>query len=124
MERKPIYWSTDDDCETLSETDKDQAILDGLNYINEDPEKITIYGWARKPVDVSSGWLQNTLLERLLEELDVEYGDDATTPTDSMKAAALKFVDDVVAEYVPYWCDVVCEEEIDVKEWRKERERE
>lgn len=47
-------------------------------------------------------------LERILEDLDEEYGDpegDATRPSDAMKRAALAFVDSVFKEYEPWNCE-------------------
>jgi hypothetical protein len=44
-------------------------------------------------------------LERILEDLDEEFGDpegDSTKPTDGMNRAALAFVDSVLKEYTPY----------------------
>ena len=48
------------------------------------------------------------VLDRLLEDLDDDYGDpdgDLTEPTDGMKWAAKVFIDAVLKEYVVWTCE-------------------
>ena len=66
-------------------------------------------------------------LERILEDLDEEYGDpegDTTEPTDAMKRAALAFVDAVFREYEPWNCERTKEFVLITREEAEERWKE
>ena len=52
--------------------------------------------------------LAERALDRLLEDLDEEYGDhdgEPTEPSESMKRASLAFADSILKEYMPFMCE-------------------
>lgn len=115
-EKVCTYWGINN-TEELSHEDADEAIREYLIGFKpgELPTTVRLHGFVKKKVTYSSG----VLLERMLEDLDEEYRDDFTEPTESMKAAEQAFIAAVLAEYKPYWCDEVYKEEIDVAAWVK-----
>lgn len=89
-------WVIDSACDTFEEA---------ASFV-EWPMRVYVY----KPMNHwrSRNALAEGYLERILEDLDEEFGDpegDATEPTASMKRAALAFVDSVMKEYRPWNCE-------------------
>lgn len=125
---EPSFYSCSDDTERLTDTDPNEAIemfLDGIPRAGW-PETLQVYGWKRVPV-VVSGFTCERALDRLLEDLDEEYGDPdggSTDPTPAMVAAARVFADAVGAEYVktswPHEIDTTFKLEVNVLEWVRE----
>ena len=123
--RTPEYYSCNDGYETLIHTDRDEAIHDYLDQYDDDnaPDTVTVYGFAKMVPDAK--WQAITMLDNLLDVLDNEYGDPnghagQYGATDTMRDAALEFVNKVLAEYRVYACDEVSCETVNVDEWRKE----
>ena len=62
----------------------------------------------------------DSLLERVLEDLDEEHGDwegEAAGPTPKMREAAQVFADTVLAEYYVFQCESVGKAKYDVQLW-------
>ena len=107
------------DAETLEHSDPDDAVESYLDQCGDPlPEKVTVYGYARlvmEPGEPDPG----RVLERVLEELDEEYGDpdDATDATPAMLAAAREFCEAIRREYPVWRCEKVEQTEVDVATW-------
>ncbi len=116
-EPEVAYWTHDDCGENLSYEDLDEAIDAALEYwYPDEPETLTMYGFARIKLTVKDC---GPVLDDLLLYLDEEYGheeDDATEATPAMLAAEKAFLAVVLAEYVPWRCEQVCTREIVVAE--------
>lgn len=125
-ERKPIFWDARDS-ERLTHDNKDDAIYDALDYmqmIDLDagkwtlPRTMVVRGMA--PMRVRAGTPER-LLEHILEMLDEEHGDPASShisdPTPAMLAAAKALIEVVEREYVSWACEEVTSEAINVREW-------
>ena len=120
MTRTIAYWDSEGE-ERLTYTDKDEAIMGILDGLDKLPEKIEICGYARMIPNVEL--LAHLALERLLENLDEEYGDPEggyVSGTDKMKEAAKVFLTAVLDEYVIWACILVKRETVDVPAWVKE----
>jgi len=119
-ERAIVFWSCDDNDETLSYTDMDEAVEAYLDEHHvEGPLKV--YGYSRMEVRYNGG--SYGPLEKLLEDLDEEYGspdDEADDPTEKMREAEAAFIEAVLAEYVPWACETTKTVEIDPVQWIKE----
>lgn len=134
--REPDYYDCRDS-EELTWTEPDEAIesyLDSRGVLHPGmteaevldalPETVTLKGYAR--MVISEGEIDNRagdVLEGLLENLHVQYGNHDDGPdnaTPAMNEAARAFVKAVVAEYEPWACEVVSEEEVDVEAWVRE----
>lgn len=124
---EPSFYSCTDDVVQLTDTDPDEAIEHFLDEIHPElPETVTVYGWKRAKINPSVSLPQN-VLERVLEDLDEQYGDpdgDNTDFTESMEAAAQAFVDAVVVEYQltswPHEIDKDFKMEVNTREWMRE----
>src|SRR5690554_6227942 len=104
-ESKIAYWGRVDDERLRHETMHDavEDILDGLP--EPLPSHITVFGYARVIIDPFS----LNVLDDLIEQLDVEYGDpercnEVTSTTAAMRRAEHEFVAAVLAEYEPWAC--------------------
>jgi len=122
-ERKIEVWGKEDD-EQLTHTEMDDAIESELEGMEDPlPETIDVCGFARSMPNAKR--LAGDVLERLLENLDAEYGnpDGYMEYTDqyleSMKAAAEEFVAAVLDKYTVWACDFVKREKVNVQEWIK-----
>ncbi len=85
---------------------KDDSTLDEAASNEEWPMKICVF--RRMNHWKSRHLLADRTLDRLLEDLDEEYGDhdgDPTEPSDAMKRAALAFADSILKEYTPFMCE-------------------
>lgn len=132
-DERVVFWDCVPDKERLYHSDREDAIEDHLDQMLNPkmtaadvlaalPEKVTVYGWARTEVDRAklAKLLSESALEDLLERLDEDYGDpdgDPTDPTEKMQQAEAAFIRVVLDEYVPWSCEKVCEEEVDVEAW-------
>ena len=115
------------DRERLYATTVDEAIeeyVDGSDLPEkprEDwPDTVTIARFhpMKATLDASD------VLERILEELDEDYGDWETEPdkpTEKMKEAAQVFVDAILAEYRVFNLESDTRAEYSLREWRKRR---
>lgn len=131
--RTIVFWSCYGDAENLTDTDPDDAIRDyldgflspGCDVLEMLPETVELYGYARMKTD-GIELDADSILERVLENLDDEYGDpdDRTTPTPAMKKAAKAFVAVIRDEYKVWSCEVVNRQVIQVEDWVRENEPE
>jgi hypothetical protein len=127
MDDDAIYWDCRD-VEDLAHSDINDAIEEYLDLFLDPkmtpeevlatlPETVEVTGYARRTVDRKG--LYPLLL--LLEHLDDEYGGneaaEKTRPSDKMLEAEKAFLDVVLSEYKPYWCEPVAEKTINTKEW-------
>ncbi len=112
---EPEYWAFGEE-DHFSATEPEEAIGHYLEACDPLPETIEIHGYS-KVIATTEGCHP---LEHLLECMDEEYGDpDGGAPdeTDAMRAAEKAFLAVVEAEYMPWACDRVSSETINVKEW-------
>jgi hypothetical protein len=104
-----VIWWGDDGCEVLTHADPDEAIEAHIDGWHPDPiesiGEITMYEYApMKPTLSKCG----SPLERVLEQLDEEYGDpngDGYEVTEAMKEAEQVFLKAVLAQYRPWACE-------------------
>lgn len=130
MTNDAIYWDCNGD-ENLTYSDINDAVEAYLDarldpkmtpeeVLGSLPETVEVTGYARRTVDRKE--LQPLTL--LLEYLDDEYGGneaaEKTYPSDKMLEAEKAFLNVVLAEYSPYWCEPVAEKTINTKEWIEE----
>ncbi len=119
MSREIVYWDVANK-EYLTHACKEEAI----EYILDDidgplPKVIEICGYARMDTGLEPGPLADTILEDLLEKVDEEYGspDESFEPTDEMVEAAKELAKTFIDGYVPWACEIVARESVDVAEW-------
>lgn len=115
-----IFW-TCRDSERLTCESVDEAVEEYLDAVPmyEWPETLTVRGFEPQAATYDG----DTVLERMLEHLDEEYGDpdgDPTEPTEEMKAAADAFVTVVLAGYRSWACEECETVDVNVREWVKE----
>lgn len=121
MNNEIVYWGKPDD-EELTHEDRDEAIRAILDGYEKLPDTITIAGFKR--MDMSSHIKLLSPLEYCLEILNEEYGrpgGDDDDPTPAMIEAEERFKKVLEKEYVPYLCDIVRKEDVDVKVWLEEQ---
>lgn len=120
---EPKFWGFPDDYR-LTCTDPDEVIDRWLDdawptRIDDLPATVEVAGFVPKTVDAAA--LADSVLERMLEDLDDEYGDpdryDYTEPTPEMRAAAQAFAEVVVADYSVWQCREVERMTVDVRAW-------
>ena len=116
----PEFWGYPDD-ELLTDYEMHECIeskLDEMFGSDCLPKQITVAGFVKKEVQRSERWAADAL-ENMLENLDVNYGshEESTPATEKMKWAAEFFANTVLDEYVPWQCEQVCEETVNVKAW-------
>lgn len=136
VEREAIFWTCDDDAETLSHTDMDEAVEEHLDKffdfrepasaaLARMPETVTAYGMSRRTIPEGEPALDvDALVERILEDLAEEYGDPdgCYDPLDSDGAEAVKLMAGALmatvrARYRSWSCEQTTEVEVNVKEW-------
>jgi hypothetical protein len=125
-----VYWDCRD-VEDLQHSDINDAIEEYLDLFLEQkmtpeevlaalPETVDVKGYARRTVDRKGLYP----LALLLETLDDEYGGNEaakkTYPSAKMLEAEKAFLDVVLSEYAPYWCEPVTEKTVNTKEWIEE----
>jgi hypothetical protein len=120
-EREVEFWGPDD-AERLIHTDMDSAIESMLDDLpgKPFPEKIIVYGYAKREVETFHPFVLDYCLERLDEEYGDHDGGDYTEATDAMKEAEKVFLEVIKKEYIPQTCEPVCQKEIIVMDWIKE----
>lgn len=107
MSEKPIdFYDCDADCERLSSTEPDEAVLEWLDQheIEFWPDELPVYGWRRMRYEFDA----ERILANALETADEEHSDpdgDGTEPNEAMKAAARAFADVLDREYVTWACE-------------------
>jgi len=97
-------WGTE--AQDILDTDIDDVVD---RYLDQSDEQICgtwhiqVYEYKRKIVF----WSWKGVLGGLIEDLDCNYGslEECTMASDNMREAAMKFVDCVVNEYVPWQCE-------------------
>jgi hypothetical protein len=111
------FWGVNDP-EDLSSEDPDEAIGDYLESLKREdwPETLSLHGFVRKKLEYRAG----RLIDQMLEDLDDEYsgeGRESTEPNPAMEAAEKAFIADVLAEYKPWACEEVWQEDVNVLAW-------
>ena len=117
-DRTVVYWDCSDDAEILNYSIKKEAIesyLDGRNQWNG---TIKVYGYAHmvasKPTIDDAVDLVDHWFEMNWEELQGEDGFDAPNST---VEAALVFLTVLHKDFVPWACEQITSEEVDVGTW-------
>ena len=112
------YWDSPY-AEILSYDSKDEAIEQLLSdHESPLPKDLEIAAYVRKKVTMDPELQAQNILERLFEDMDEEYaGDDSTEAKPEDIADAEEFVKKVFKRYVPWQCDRVKTETINVKKW-------
>lgn len=135
QEDNVVFWDCLDS-ERLSHTDPYDAIEDyfattydadlTVEEFKAELETLTleVKGYARGALTPRlRERLAEEALETLLETLEYNYGDpegNPSAPTKSMRAAALKFVDAVFAEFDVWACSPVVTEQVNALAWVQE----
>ena len=122
-ERQVVFWDCDDGAEILYHDTKDEVLEAYLDSVDRDKWErvITVYGYARmivpEPDDSDAASVAEETLDCRWEDF---IGEDGSDVTDRMKEAALTFLKVLHEEFVPWACEVVTSEEVDVAAWIKE----
>lgn len=121
--REIVLWDCEKDRDVLIHSTKDEAIEYFLDTERCSPlplgEKITVYGFARMPVVFPSARM---IVQDIYELLDDDYNTPGewTEPGECVEKEAEKLLEKIKQDYVPWACEVVHEEEVDVTQWVKE----
>lgn len=119
-DRPVVFWDCQDDAEVLTHTTKKGAIESYLDDrgLGEWEGKITVYGYAHmiasKPTMDDAVELVEYWFEMHWEELQ---GEDAPDTPNSTVVAAHQFLTVLHREFVPWACELVTSEEVDVAAW-------
>ncbi|KKN17976.1 hypothetical protein LCGC14_0960340 [marine sediment metagenome] len=117
-DRAVVFWSCKDSDEYLHHTTKEEAIEDCLDGIDVLDGTVTVYGYARMIVSKPGISDADDLLDEFLCGNWEEYiSEDGPDITDRMQDAALTFLAVVHEEFIPWSCEVVTTEEVDVAAW-------
>jgi len=139
---EPIFWSCDDGAESLSHTDRDEAIEEHLDsfwppykgreadriadFLAGLPKEMSVFGYVRTKVtenDLDVDAILEASVGRLEED---ELGDpDGETWDERMSADQVKAVKDaaqhliavIIENYVPWSCEQTVEEKFDPRAW-------
>lgn len=131
----PGFWSCDvyscdDGDEQLINTEPDEAVEDRLDSMlsakttdvladlrRDYGETVKVYGYKRMKLRNDPN--PERILEDLLERIDEEHGnpEEATEPTQAMKAAAETFAYVVRSEYVVWACERTHEATVNIEAW-------
>jgi hypothetical protein len=118
--REAKFYSCAEDSETLTCATVREAIEQFLDECHEDPETVTVYGFA--PMLVDKKLFAAKALDYLLEWLEDEFGDpdriSSCEATEAMKTSALALVETVLSEFEVWACEKVAEQTINLSEWR------
>ena len=121
--KTPNFWTCVEHAERLTYTDRDEAIGMFLeDYKLEDqPEKVTVYGYAKQTLPEGEPW-HGQVLEAVLEPMDEDYGDpeESFEATPAMVEAAKVFCAVIRKEFRVWTCELVCQEIVNTAEWVKE----
>jgi len=128
MNQEAKYWGFEDD-EELHCSDPDECVEQFLDNAWDPkltpqanlaalPETIEVCGFVPEVITDASSYAE-TVLERLLEDLDENYGspDEYSKPTEAMKKTAQMFCSAIVAEYEVWRCKQITKEVVNVREW-------
>ncbi len=141
-EKDVIFYTCDDEAEDLTDRDPDEAIrchLDGMLdpqiprrlVLDTLPKTVSLFGYARAvlpPNELDPDSVLDEIMERIEED---EYGDPDGAKWDermtaeavaAVKVKAQEFCSTIRANYVPWFCEQVTKEEIDVEKWVRENE--
>lgn len=133
VEREVVYWDCEDGVENLLFTNISEAVAFAYDRSRHEerhaPKTVTVYGYARIPAP-QDPLLADRVVRWLLSEIDDTYrpvtGHNAeiecgqnfreppTKPRAAQTAAARVFVNAVLADYVPWGCEVVVERTVNV----------
>lgn len=113
---KADYWDTNNETEYLRFEDKNEAIEDYVNENEAVDGTVMVYGFKRQEVD--SGKFANFILEKCYDYLSEDFdGEDGHEQNKEIKEAAMSFVKVYLNNYMPWQCDEIIKEEIDIKKW-------
>lgn len=114
-----VFWTCDKDKEYLTHESMDEAIdeaLDEFEEIEDFPETLTVYGFARAIVNKEK--LKKIVLEASHDFLAENYdGEDGHEANEEIESACDLFIQTYIDNYTPWQCRLVKEEIINVKEW-------
>ncbi len=117
-ERPVILWDCDEWTENLEHSEKKDAIESYLDGRDKWDGTITVYGYARMiapaPTMDDAVDLVNEWFEMKWEDLQ---GEDGPVAPNSTCDAALEFLTVLHKDFVPWACEVVTSEEVNVAEW-------
>ena len=117
-DKEIVFWNCDKDAELLSCEYFDEAIEDYLVKIpfHSYPKKLAVYGFARMTIDENDC---EDVLEDLINRLDEDYGspDGPSNITADMIQAETEFIRVVVQEYIPWTCELVKIENVNISKW-------
>jgi hypothetical protein len=124
---KAKYWGLYNQ-ELLVHTNPEEVIEEYVDQMDEITEELLVkvgelivYGYV--PMKISS-FSPSICLDRLIEDLDEEYGNpngDPFTATEAMKKAETKFLTVVKKEYTPWACECNGEKHVvNLLQWVKE----
>lgn len=122
-ERPVVFWDCSDHAEVLHHSTKKEAIEDHLDSIFADEpadrkEKITVYGYAHMVVPAPTQGDAVELVEEWFEGHWEEYvGEDGPNIPNGTYEAALIFLAVLHRYFVPWACEQVTSEEVDVLAW-------
>ena len=120
-DRPVILWDCDEDAVSLHYETKKEAIESFLDDtpLEDQGETITVFGYARMIVPQPDEANAESLVEEeFLGGLWEEYiGEDGPDITARMNEAALAFLTVLHEEFVPWACEQVSSEKINVAEW-------
>jgi hypothetical protein len=122
--REVVFWSTQEDDDSLCESDMNQVISDCLDEYDpcEWEETLEVYGFAPVECKIKGG----TSLDSLIEYLGEDYGDpyEETPVTQAMRDAERVFHEVVLREYKPDTYEVVEKRTINITQWIKDNDYE
>ena len=109
------YWDTNEYAEELYFTDISEVIRETTS--TDGSTSVVVYGSIRKKLQENTrDWLQECVLEYVMEMLDEEYG-SPVEPSDAnvaMVRAAGEFADVIVDDYHVWQCDLAGAIEVDI----------
>jgi len=97
----------DDPEEFFNDEYQDSCAADVDEYLNDLQYPVVLHEFRRMNVGEYSAENRSAdMLQNTIEDLDADYGgEEATEPTDAMKAAAFTFWTVMLAEYKVYMCE-------------------
>jgi hypothetical protein len=124
--REPTHWHCDDDETEKPFESQDNAIEKALHKYRDDewPSVITIYGYARLKVvkvEIDRDELYSLIMDYCADDLDYGKTHDVGDAPELLKETFDDFITDFCDWYQPYFFDCVCELDVYVGPWAKER---
>lgn len=117
-----VFYGGPDD-EELYCTDPDEYVDEFLsNYWQpEEPFPATVLVCEYRPRAIAWRWYPQNVLERLIEDLDDEFGPPGGSEiTADMRTAAFLFVERIRRQYRVWSCDMVSEQTVNARDWVRE----